>query len=47
MYLAAAAVHRRFSTTLYETTRADVDMVHDFFNPYPRLDSQGVRVTVE
>jgi hypothetical protein len=29
---------------LFETTRADVDIEHDFFNPFPRLDSKGVRV---
>lgn len=41
-----AAVFRRFDLQLHETTRADVDIVHDFFNPYARLDSKGVRVVV-
>lgn len=29
---------------LFETTREDVDIKHDFFNPQPRLDSKGIRV---
>jgi len=29
---------------VFETTREDVDLEHDFFNPFPRLDSKGVRV---
>lgn len=29
---------------LYKTSRRDVDIEHDFFNPYPALDSLGVRV---
>ena len=41
-----AAIFRRFNLQLYETTRDDVDIVHDFFNPYARLDSKGVRVIV-
>lgn len=31
---------------LFETDRSDVEVVHDFFNPSPRLDSKGVRVLV-
>ncbi|KAJ9665810.1 hypothetical protein H2201_004118 [Coniosporium apollinis] len=31
---------------LFETDRGDVEVVHDFFNPSPRLDSKGVRVLV-
>lgn len=44
IYMTLAAVFRRFDMKLYETTRADVDIVHDFFNPSARLDSKGVRV---
>jgi cytochrome P450 len=32
---------------LYETTRRDVDIEHDFFNPYPYLDSKGVRIILK
>jgi cytochrome P450 len=30
---------------LFETTREDVDIAHDFFNPFPKLDSKGMRVS--
>ena len=46
MYLTLAAVLSRFELRLFETTRADVDMAHDFISGFPRLDSRGVRVTV-
>lgn len=47
MYLAAAIIHRRFPLTeLFNTGREDVDVAHDFFNPYPNLTSEGVRVLV-
>lgn len=32
---------------LYETSRVDVDIAHDFFNPFPVLHSKGVRVVLE
>ena len=32
---------------LYDTDDSDVDIIHDFFNPSPRLDSQGIRVIVK
>ncbi|KAH8732199.1 putative P450 monooxygenase [Phaeosphaeriaceae sp. PMI808] len=32
---------------LYETTRADVDVEHDFFNPFPRFESKGIRVVLK
>lgn len=47
MYLLLAALFRRFDFELFETTRADVDIVHDFFNASVRLDSKGVRVMVK
>ncbi|KAK5001880.1 hypothetical protein LTR39_006828, partial [Cryomyces antarcticus] len=31
---------------LYETSRRDVDVVHDFFNPAPAAGSRGVRVRI-
>ncbi|KAI9843443.1 MAG: hypothetical protein M1838_002619 [Thelocarpon superellum] len=46
MYLATASVFGQFDLVLYETTRDDVETAHDFFNPSPRLDSTGLRVTV-
>lgn len=32
---------------LFDTSVEDVECVHDFFNPSPRLDSKGVRVTLK
>lgn len=32
---------------LFQTNRSDVDCMHDFFNPSPRLDSKGVRVLIK
>ncbi|KIW64479.1 hypothetical protein PV04_09408 [Phialophora macrospora] len=46
IYLALAAVFRNFDLDLYETTRADIDVAHDFFNPQPRRGSKGLRVIV-
>lgn len=46
IYFALAYLFRRFNMSLYETTRADVDIEHDFFTAFPRLDSKGVRVLV-
>lgn len=47
LYLAFAAMFRYFEFELYQTDKTDVDLAHDFFLPFPRLDSQGVRVTVK
>jgi len=47
LYLPLATVFREFDLELYETTREDVDIVHDFFDGSPRLDSKGVRVLVK
>ena len=47
IYLTLAGVYGRLQLDLFETTRADVDIVHDFFNPSARLDSKGVRVLVK
>jgi cytochrome P450 len=47
IHLALAAVFRRFDMELYETTRDDIDVAHDFFNPQPRKGSKGLRVTVK
>ena len=32
---------------LFETDRSDVDIEHDFFNPFARLDSKGVMVLLQ
>lgn len=32
---------------LYQADESDVEAAHDFFNPSPRLDSNGLRVLVK
>ena len=45
LYLTIAGIFRWFDDMqLFETTRRDVDPKHNFFVPYPELDSKGVRV---
>ena len=46
IWLTLAYIFRRFDFTLYKSTRADVDIEHDYFTAFPRLDSKGVRVLV-
>lgn len=38
---------RGFEMSLWETGKEDVEIEHDFFNPFPRMESQGVRVVFE
>lgn len=54
-HLASAEIHltlaaifsgKRFDLELYGTTREDVDVEHDFFNPQPKKGAVGVRVFV-
>ena len=47
-YLALAAVFApgRFRLELFETDISDVETKHDFLNTCPRLDSKGIRVTI-
>lgn len=54
-HLASAEIHltlaaifsgKRFDLELYQTTREDVDVEHDFFNPQPKKGAVGVRVFV-
>lgn len=54
-HLASAEIHltlaaifsgKRFELELYATTREDVDVEHDFFNPQPKRGAVGVRVFV-
>lgn len=47
IHLTMAAVFRRFDMDLFETTREDVDVAHDFFNPRAKMDSKGVRVVLK
>lgn len=46
IYLVIAAVFSQFDLALFETTREDADVAHDFFNPQPVQWSKGVRATV-
>lgn len=54
-HLASAEIHltlaaifsgKRFELELYQTTREEVDVEHDFFNPQPKKGAVGVRVFV-
>jgi cytochrome P450 len=47
IYLTMAAIFRRFDMELYETTREDIDVAHDFFTPHVRKGSKGLRVIVK
>lgn len=48
LYLTIAAIFapNRFRFELFETDVTDVEIAHDFFNPYYKADSKGMRVTV-
>lgn len=48
-YLGLAAIFApgRFKLNLYETDISDVETKHDFLNTSPRLDSKGIRVTID
>lgn len=49
LYLIMAAMYApgRFNFELYETDISDVEIEHDFFNAFHRLDSKGIRVLVK
>ncbi|OKL64358.1 hypothetical protein UA08_00972 [Talaromyces atroroseus] len=47
LYLVFASVFHYFDFELYETDLTDVELSHDFFLPFPKLDSKGVRVRVK
>lgn len=49
IYLTIAALFspRDFRLKLHETDITDVETPHDFFNPCYRMDSKGIRVTVD
>ncbi|KAK5054451.1 hypothetical protein LTR84_001341 [Exophiala bonariae] len=44
LYLTLAATFRYFDFELYETDKTDVKLAHDFFLPFPKLESNGIRV---
>lgn len=46
LYLTLEALFRKFELQLFETTRADIDVAHDFVAGTPRVGSKGVRVLV-
>ena len=46
MYLACAALIRRFNFELYETDSRNMEMVHDFFVAAPARDFRSVRVRI-
>jgi cytochrome P450 len=46
LYLAVATILHRYSLELFETSREDIDMAHDFFDPATKLDSKGLRVKI-
>ncbi len=48
LYLTAAALFApgRFDLTFFETTIEDVETAHDFFNPFPRQESKGIRMQI-
>ncbi|KAL4780079.1 cytochrome P450 [Aspergillus varians] len=46
LYLVFASFFRYFDFDLYETDSTDVELAHDFFLPFAKLDSKGVRVFV-
>ena len=48
LYLALAAIFApaRFQFKLSETDKSDAEVVHDFVNTSPKLDSKGIRVRV-
>jgi hypothetical protein len=46
LYIGLAHLFRKLKLQLYETDVSDVEAIHDFFLPAPKLDSKGVRVKV-
>ncbi|OTB00292.1 hypothetical protein M426DRAFT_267883 [Hypoxylon sp. CI-4A] len=46
LFIATGLIFRRLGSRmkLYETDHSDIEMMHDYFVPVPKLDSKGVRV---
>lgn len=47
IYLVSATLIRRYDMQLFEVSHDDIEMKHDFFDPYPKLDSKGLRVIMK
>lgn len=47
LYLTVANFFHRFDADLFRTDRKDIEMEHDFFSPFPRLESKGLRVVLK
>ena len=47
MYIALATIFRRYNMELYETSRGDVDVAHEFHIPRVKKGSKGVRMLVK
>jgi cytochrome P450 len=47
LYLMTAAFFNQFDAELFETSRKDIEMVHDYFAPFPAVDSKGLRVMLK
>jgi len=43
---AIATIFRRFELELFDTSKADVEIVHDYFVGMPLMTSKGIRVRV-
>ncbi|OCK77493.1 putative cytochrome P450 [Lepidopterella palustris CBS 459.81] len=46
IYIVVGTIFRRYSLSLFETSRDDIEMARDFFDPSPKLDSNGLRVKI-
>jgi cytochrome P450 len=47
LYLTLASFFHEFDAELFETRRQDIEIEHDFFSPFPAMDSKGVRVMLK
>jgi cytochrome P450 len=47
LYLTIAAFFHEFDAELYETTRKDIEIEHDYFSPFPAVSSKGLRVVLQ
>ena len=49
LYLTLAAIFspKRFHFETFETDITDVEIKHDFFTPFSRTDSKGIRMLVK
>ncbi|OAL28004.1 hypothetical protein AYO20_09626 [Fonsecaea nubica] len=47
LYLTIASFFHEFDAELFETTRKDIEIEHDYFSPFPAVDSKGLRVVLK